>query len=320
MRPVTSIGFAYTLSAVTLNQLRAFLESARHGSFTAAAVVMKLSQASVSELIRRLEDEHDVALFIRGRRRLVLTAAGQELLAHAETAVAAADNASRALRSVQTLTGGVATFGVLRNADYYLLSGLVQKFNEMHPSVRVRLIGLNSVDVATAVSEGSLEAGLVVLPIDADGLRVAPWARDEVLYASSDPASTTAPVGIAQLARGRLVLYDAHAGWRDPTRRQLADRANLAGVKLEPWIEVEQVETALNLVSRGVGDTIVSRAVLASHGRPDDVHAVAIDPPLYDTIAFIRREAVPLSSATREFARLARAMLRENAEISQIGR
>ena len=124
---------------------------------------------------------------------------------------------------------------------------------------------------------------------------------------------------IAELAEARLVLYDAHAGWRDPTRRQLADRADLAGLKLDPWIEVEQVETALNLVSRGVGDTIVSRAA-REPSRSADVHAVPLEPPLYDTIAFIRRESVPLSSATREFARLARAMLRENSEISEVAR
>jgi DNA-binding transcriptional LysR family regulator len=305
---------------MTLNQLRAFLAAARNGSFTAAGSNLGVSQASVSELIRRLEDAHGVQLFVRGRRQLVLTAAGQELLSYAESAVAAADNAGHALRSVQKLTGGVATFGVLRNADYYLLSGLVQRFIEMHPSVRVRLIGLNSVDVASAVSDGSLEAGLVVLPVDAEGLRTTPWASDEVVYVSSDPARAETPVTISDLADRRLILYDAHAGWRDPTRRQLFHRANLAGVRLDPWIEVEHVETALNLALLGVGDTIVSRAVLASHQRTCEMHSVALDPPLYDTIAFVRRDAGHTSPATREFARLARAMLRENTAVIQVVR
>ena len=124
----------------------------------------------------------------------MLTSAGQELLPHAEQSVAAADNADRALRSVRSLSGGVATFGVLRNADYYLLSGLVQRFHERHPNVRVRLIGLNSVEVAAAVAAGELEAGLVVLPIDDEGLRVTPLVRDEVLYASVRPGAAEQPV------------------------------------------------------------------------------------------------------------------------------
>jgi hypothetical protein len=185
----------------------------------------------------------------------------------------------------------------------------VQKFVEMHPSVRVRLVGVNSVDVAAAVAEGSLEAGLVVLPVDAEGLHVTPWVRDEVLYISADPARTAQPVAIDQVGAARLVLYDAQAGWRDPTRRQLAERAALAGVQLDPWIEVEHVEAALNLTARGVGDTIASRAVVAAHHATVPLHAASFDPPLYDTIALVRREGVPLSAATRELVTLARSLL-----------
>jgi DNA-binding transcriptional LysR family regulator len=295
---------------VTLTQLRAFVEAARRGSFTAAAGALQLSQASVSELVRRLEDEFDAQLFLRGNRQLTLTTAGLALMPHAERALSAVDEAIQALRAVRALDGGVATIGVLRNADHYLLSGLVQRFHERHPGVRVRLVGLNSADVATAVAEGSLEAGLVVLPLDETGLRVTPWARDEVLYVTADPERAGRPVGIEALAAARLVLYDAHAGWRDPTRRQLRDRADLAGLTLEPWIEVEQVESALSLVARGVGDTIVARAVTRSSGFPRGLHLAPLRPRLYDTIALVRKESVPLSPATRAIADLARDMLR----------
>jgi DNA-binding transcriptional LysR family regulator len=138
---------------------------------------------------------------------------------------------------------------------------------------------------------------------------VTPWVRDEVLYVSADPSHVEKPFRIDHLAAARLVLYDAHAGWRDPTRRQLADRANLAGVKLDPWIEVEHVETALNLARRGVGDTIASRAVVSGHESPGGLHTASFDPPLYDTLALVRREGVPLSAATREIVTLARSLL-----------
>lgn len=303
---------------MTLNQLRAFLAAVRTESFTSAAGELGVSQASVSELIRRLEEEHAVTLFTRGRRRLVLTAAGQELVPFAEQAVTAADRGSQALRSVQSLHGGVATFGVLRNAEYYLLSGLVAQFHDAHPGVRVRLVGLNSVQVAAAVADGSLEAGLVVLPIDDEGLVVTPLARDEVVYASAAPDRLREPMTIEGLSRARLILYDAHAGWKDPTRRQIADRAHLAGVKLDPWIEVEHVETALNLVARGAGDTFISRAVAASPACPGGVGTVAFAQPIYDTVAFIRRASRPLSPATREIARLARDMLRASDHVTAV--
>ncbi|KMS87646.1 LysR family transcriptional regulator, partial [Streptomyces regensis] len=207
---------------MTLNQLRAFLASARLGSFSAAATELRTTQPSVSELIKRMEDHYRVPLFTRGPRRLVLTAAGEELLPYAQQATEAAEGADRALRSLTSLDGGVATFGLLRNADYYFLSELLESFHARHPKVRLRIVGLNSVEVAEAVSSGDLEAGLVVLPIDGEGLDVTPLLRDEVVYVSADPQRTTQPVTMADLAAAKLILYDAHYGWRDPTRRQLA--------------------------------------------------------------------------------------------------
>ncbi len=294
---------------MTLNQLRAFLAAARTGSFTAAAVELHIAQASVSELIRRMEEELQLPLFRRGGRRLLMTTAGTELLPYAEQSVAGADGGRAAVQAIRVLGGGVATFGLLRNADYYLLSDLVEQFSKRHPQVRLRMVGLNSVETAAAVADGELEAGLVVLPVDDEGLTVTPLVRDEVSFVTAAPARAAAPISIETFAAMRLVLYDAHYGWKDPTRRQLLERAHLAGVHLEPWIEVEHVESALHLVARGIGDTVASNAVIESSAFPRSLHTVAFSPPLMETIALIRRTNAVLSPATREFAQLAQRTL-----------
>jgi DNA-binding transcriptional LysR family regulator len=297
---------------MTLNQLRAFLTVAALGTFTAAAEELKMTQPSISELIKRMEQHYGLKLFTRAPRRLTLTSAGTELLPFANQAVAAADGADRALRSLKSLAGGVATFGLLRNANFYFLSQLLETFHERYPDVRLRIIGLNSVEVAEAVTSGALEAGLVVLPIDAEDLTITPLIRDEVVFVSADPARTTRPVTINDLAAADLILYDAHYGWRDPTRRQLAERAQLEGITLSALIEVEHVESALSIVARGGGDTIVSRAVATSRVFPENLHIVGFAEPLYDTIAMVQRRDTVLSPATREIARLARRMLLEH--------
>ncbi|MFI7394920.1 LysR family transcriptional regulator [Streptomyces tendae] len=296
---------------MTLNQLRAFVEAERLGSFTAAAKAMDIAQASASELVRRLEAELDAELFVRGTRTLALTSAGQELLPYAQQSVEAADSGTRAVHSLGSLGGGTATFGVLRNADYYLLSNLVQLFHARYPSVRVRLVGQNSAETAAAVAAGRIEAGLVVLPVDDEDLQVTPLLRDEVHYVSASVQRTRTPVTIEDFARAPLVLYDAHYGWQDPTRRQLAERAQFAGVRVDPLIELEHVEAALKLVTTGVGDTIASRAVVDSPAFPAGLHTAPFADPLYDTIALVRRRGHPLSRATRELARIAEDTLRE---------
>lgn len=297
---------------MTLTQLRAFVLSATLGSFTAAAEALGTTQPTVSELVRKIEDDHGLALFVRTGRRLVLTAAGLEILPWARRAVDGAEGAEDSLLALRGLTGGVASLGVLRNASYYFLSNLAEQFHREHPGVRTRLIGQNSVEVAAAVRSGELEAGLVVLPIDDDGLEVAPLMRDEVLWASADPNRVAGPMRIDDIPKAPLILYDAHYGWNDPTRRQLAERAQVIGLKLEPLIEVENVEVALSLVERGMGDTIVSRAVTRSAGFPATVLVAPFAEPLFDTIALVSRVDAILSPVTTELVRLATRMLHDS--------
>src|SRR5918911_554938 len=172
---------------MTLQQLSYFLAAAEHGSFSAAADALHLAQPSLSEQIRRLEAELGVPLFARGGRGLELTEAGRLLRPQAERTLAAAQEAAESVREVRDLAGGTVSFGTFGTAHHYLLGGLIEDFRTRHPAVRVRVVGQNSAEVADAVRDGELEAGLVVLPIDDRGLDVRPAMREEQLYVSADP-------------------------------------------------------------------------------------------------------------------------------------
>lgn len=297
---------------MTLIQLRAFLVSARRGSFTAAAEELGTTQPTISELVRKLEVECGLALFVRGGRRLGLTAAGEELLPWAQRTVDGADGGAYALQSLRGVTGGTASIGVLKNAAYYFLPELIERFRRDHPGVRLRVVGQNSAEVAAGVRSGTLEAGLVVLPIDDEGLEVTTLLQDEVLWVGRDPREEKA-MTIEAVAESPFIVYDAHYGWTDPTRRQLAERAQAAGVRLQPVIEVEMVAPALELAQRGVGETLVSGAVAASPTFPCELHTTPFEPPLFDTIAVITRQNSTLTPATAELVRVAAEMVRDLA-------
>jgi DNA-binding transcriptional LysR family regulator len=264
-----------------------------------------MAQPSLSEQVRRLEAELGVALFARVGRGLELTEAGRLFRPHAERTVASAEEAAESVREIRDLTGGTVEFGTFGSAHHYLLAGLLQDFRTQYPNVRVRAIGQNSAEVADAVRNGQLEAGLVALPIDDRGLDVHPAMREEVLYISADPERLKEPMTIEKLADSPLILFDARFGADDPMRTQLRERAQSAGVKLEPQIEVEYVTAALELAARGLGDTVTSQQMIRARGLARKLAGVPFDPPLYDTFAFITRRNAHLSPATREFMRLA---------------
>ena len=122
---------------------------------------------------------------------------------------------------------------------------------------------------------------------------------------------------IEALAQAPLILSDASYGAEDPTRRQLAELAQRVGVTIEPQIDVEDVEAAIELAARGLGDTIVvalDRCSRWAGAIPRRLGWVPFDPPVFDTFAFISRRDARLSPATREFLRLARERLTALAE------
>jgi DNA-binding transcriptional LysR family regulator len=288
---------------MTLQQLTYFLAAVDRGSFSAAAESLHMAQPSLSEQVRRLEAELGVELFHRVGRGLVITEAGQALRPHAEQALAEVELAREAVVDVRELRGGTATFGVFGSARYYLGARIVRDFHRAYPDVNIRLVGQNSSEVVSAVRSGTLEAGVVVLPIDDAGLEVTPVLRDELFAFSSDPTHLQSAMTIRRFARGRLILYDVTYGAEDPTRRQLAELAQRAGVSLDIAIDVEDAEVALELAGQGLGDTIASRGTLHAQGRA--LHRrlgwVPFADPIYDHFAFVWRRGARLSPATRAF-------------------
>jgi DNA-binding transcriptional LysR family regulator len=212
----------------------------------------------------------------------------------AERTLAAATEASDVMRRARTLAGGTASLGTFSTAEHLLLPGLVEDFAQRHPEVAIRVVGQNSSELADAVRAGRLEAGLVALPIDDEGLDVSPaMAQFEVV----------------------LVLPEARWGDEDPTRRQLAERAQRAGIAIRPHIEVQHAYAALELAARGLADTLVTRALVDGLGFGDRLTGVSLDPPLYEAFAFISRRNVRVSPATRALMALAERHL-ARAEIS----
>src|SRR3954470_2675777 len=293
---------------MTFQQVQYVLAAFDRGSFSAAAQALHLAQPSLSEQVRRLEAELGAKLFERVGRGLVPTEAGRALRPHAEAALAALDAARASVGAVRELRGGTAPFGTFGTAHSYLGTDLVEDFRRSHPDVRVRIVGQNSTETVEAIRAGELEAGLFVLPIDDRGLSIRPAMRDEILYVSADPERLQRAMTVRRLAAAPLILSEASWGSEDPTRRQLRELAQQAGVTIEPQIDVEDVEVALELVARGLGDTITPRGMMLRLATPA-LGWVPFSDPLYETFAFTWRRGAQLSPATREFVTFAERRL-----------
>lgn len=308
-------GRAARVAPFTIAQLEAFIATLDAGSFTGAADALDVSQPAVAEHVHRLEGAVGQSLFARGARGVRPTRMALDLEPHARRAVDAVRAAGAAASRADTVGVGSVAFGTFGSPHHYGLTELVTDFLRDHPGTRVRIVGRNSSSTADAVRSGELDAAIVALPIDDSGLSVRPVFVGEVFYVSVDPRRTRRPASIETLATRPLILYESGAGTADPTRRQLAERAQAAGVALQPRIEVEAADTALELAAAGLGDTYAPQVLLpAIAGR---LHAVAFDPPLVDTFALVTRAGSRVSRPVEAFVERARSHLVARVELGR---
>jgi DNA-binding transcriptional LysR family regulator len=285
---------------LSLQQLRCFCAALELGSFTAAADALRVSQPAVAEQVRKLEQALGADLFVRAGRGVVATEAGRAFAEHATRSLRAVEDAADSVGELAALRSGTVAIGIFGEPSAWRMDELVAGFLRRHPSLSIRLVGRNSSAIVERVRRGELEAGVVLLPIDDDRLDVRPIVRDEVLYVSASPERTRKPATIEQLAATPLVFYDAESGDRDPIRRQLAERAQALGVRLQPKVEVELKDIALRLVAAGIGDSYLPTAYTHAPYYPQGLSTASFSPALYDTFAIITRPGARLSPGVRE--------------------
>jgi DNA-binding transcriptional LysR family regulator len=292
---------------LSLHQLRCFLATYEHGSLTAAADELGYTQPSVSEQVRGLERSLGTTLFRRVGRGVVPTTVAETFRPYAERTIAAAEEARLAVAAVSALETGTIRFGMFGTSRLYLGSALIADVLNRHPGVRVEMIGQNSADVLDDLRRGRLEVAMIALPVAPEGLTVRPVARDELVFLSSNPEHLKSPVTAKQLAGSSLVL--AETTWRnvDSSRLMLTQMLQENGLKLRTRIEVEDVETAMEIVGLGLADSVLPRGVvdqLVPRLAPD-VGFVSLRPRMYDTLAIVHRSDAILSPAARVVIELA---------------
>jgi DNA-binding transcriptional LysR family regulator len=302
---------------LSLHQLRCFLATYEQGSLTAAADQLGYAQPSVSEQVRSLEKTIGADLFRRVGRGVVPTTVADALRPHAERTLAAAEEARRVAQSVTALETGTIRFGMFGTARLYASASLVADVLARHPGVRVELVGQNSSDVLEDLRRGRLEAAMIAMPqVSSEGMDITPVARDELVYISAHPDRLSGPVTAARLAQASLVMPETT--WRsvDSTRIVLRRMLHEAGRNPQTRIEVEDVETAVELVGMGLADSVIPRgaAVQLLPRLAPDAGWVSLRPRQYDTIAIVHRSGATLSPAAKLVIELATRRVLEVTE------
>lgn len=243
-------------------QLRAFHHVAVAGGFSRAAEELNLTQPAISDQVRKLEEEYDLLLFDRRRKRVALTPVGERLLAITRRMFDTEREAAELLSEARALGSG--HLRIVADAPHHLLH-LLARFRERYPGVRVSLRTGNSDEVIAQLQTYQADVGVMgEMPreagIDGATLGVSPIVA---FAARGSSLAQRSEVHLSELAGLPLVLREE--GSR--TRAKLLAAAERAGVALSPAIEAEGREAVREIVAAGGGMGFVSQAEFGADAR-----------------------------------------------------
>lgn len=287
----------FAMRRLNLNHLHTFSLVIAHGSFSAAAERLHLTQPAVSLHVRQLEDQLNLQLIERVGKRLKPTSAGHTLLEHITRIDAVVEDALQDLAGHASGVAGKIAIGTGATACIHLLPPMLQALRRSFPELDVRVSTGNTDGILKAVEENRLDLALVTLPASGRSLHITPLLEDGfvAIFAKGQqtPPACLTPEHLSALP---LVVFEEGSS----TRLLINEWFLRAGIRVRPVMALGSIEAIKEMVAAGLGYSIVPRMAVSAvhHRRGLDVHALT--PGLSRTLGIVLRQDKPVSRALRQ--------------------
>ena len=256
------------------DQLLTFVEVAKQGNFSRAGQKVYRSQSAVSAQIRQLEHDYGEKLLDRVGKAVRLTAAGEILLEYAQRLLALRGESQRAVGEQGSTPRGALAIGANEATCLYVLPEHFAEYQRLYPGVQINIYRNFSRKILEKVEDGSIDVGIVTLPVRSPSLRVHPIFRDRlVVVASADhPLTRRRGVRIAEIAEYPLIFpRTGH------TRALLDKHFRPFRATLRVAMELPSVGMIKRFVAAGVGVSLISASFASDDVASGQLKLVEIE-------------------------------------------
>lgn len=288
--------------SLSLRQIRYFVAVAEHGSVSATAHAISISQSAITEKIQDLEKDLGFRLFERHSRGVELTLKGHQFLRHARKILTDLQDARRALRGEIVEGGGVLSLGVTPLVAGYVLPDLVTGFSGAFPETAIDTVEESGQQLEHLLVGGELDVAVMVLPVN----MIAPALHTELVQVS--PYRVWLPLGHRETRKVRVSLKDlADTPHVLLTVDQVAQNIETAwrelAIRPPVALRTSSVEAVRGLVATGGHVAIMPDLTYRPWSLDGDkVEARMIDEPLPPMeVAVAWRHGFPLSPTATSF-------------------
>ena len=245
------------------DQLTTFLEVAKLGSFSRAGQKVFRSQSAVSTQVRQLEQACGAKLLDRSGKDVTLTPAGRVLFTYAERILRLRDESLLAVADDGKTPRGSLSIGANEGTCLYVLPDVFAKYSSLHPGVQINIYRNFTYKIVEKLEAGSLDVGIITLPVKSSSLKAYPIFRDQLMWMVSpqSPLAKQDVVSIEQVAKQPLIL--PKTGY---TRRLMDKLLRPYAAQLQVRMELPSVGMIKSFRGRRIGRYLDQRQLCARPG------------------------------------------------------
>jgi DNA-binding transcriptional LysR family regulator len=286
------------------DHLVTFVEIAKQGSFSRAGQKLFRSQPAVSAQVRLLEQEYGQKLFDRVGKSIQLTSAGEALLEYASRLLTLRNESIRAVADQASSPRGTLAIGANEATCLYVLPNIFADYHRHYPHVQISIYRNFSHKVIEKIEGGSIDVGIVTLPVKSPSLRVHPIFRDRIMLMTSpsSPLAKHKSVTTAQIAEQPLIFP------RTGFMRQVHDKQfRPYRSSLQITMELPSVGMIKRFVAAGLGVSLISESFVRDEVRAGKAKMIPVsDMDVWRELGLVYRRDRTLPRSASAFVNLIR--------------
>ncbi len=238
---------------VNFELYKVFYHAAKNLSFTRAAESLFVTQSSVSQSIKQLENQLDILLFIRNKRNMQLTKEGEMLFFHIAEAFDLIKAGERNIENTKTLGYGEVKIGASDTICRYFLLDYIKRFHADYPNIKINITNQPSMQTLEDIAGGKMDFGIVNLPdnMKSKGVNITEIKGFQEVAICTDAYADQLPENpsIKDLKNFPLITLTPNTN----TRRYLDAFFRVQKETLAPEFELESIDLIVDFVRIGLG-------------------------------------------------------------------
>lgn len=300
------------ISKVNFKLLHMFVAVAEHRSFRQASEMLNRSHSAVSMQIRQLEDQLGVPLFHRTTRRVQLTREGEQLLIHAQRALAEWDNGLRHIREAADLQRGTLAIACVPTLAASRLPEALAVYQDDYPGISIHLRELAAEELFDSVRRQEVDFAIGPGIDKHSEFAFDPICTDPIyaLASVAFPLGRRKAIDLSALCQFPILLNSRSSALRALLDRELAVR----NLNFQVRFEVVHTNTLLAFAHHRLGVAILPQVAIPINLDPAMRALPITNPSLVRTISIVTLRGQSLSPAAQRLKDVLMLMFRDGLE------